>query len=101
MFVRGILYSMRRLAHWLRARRRNDALCVYCGFRGRAATNARAKHIFHCPDCGGDWYSRPPRSYREMEALDLPDVAGVAITSAEPAARAPLIGGLLEMLRIR
>lgn len=96
-----MLKPMRWLAHWLRARRNRAAVCLYCGYRGRAARRAKQDHIYFCPVCAGDWYSRPPRSYREMEGLDGSTAAQAPTEAAEPTPRTAIIGGLLELLRLR
>ena len=40
-------------------------MCLRCGLA------VRRQRGFVCPDCGEDWYSRPPRSYAELEQVCL------------------------------
>ena len=45
-------------------------MCLGCGFDGRGLQTGHAEPAWKCPKCGADLYSRPPRSYAEMEGLD-------------------------------
>lgn len=45
-------------------------MCLGCGFDGRGLQTGHAEPAWKCPRCGADLYSRPPRSYAEMEGLD-------------------------------
>jgi hypothetical protein len=48
--------------------------CCACGYNGRFAQVGpdRARESgAHCPRCGCDFSERPPRSYAEMEGIDL------------------------------
>lgn len=66
-------------AHHVRRR------CLNCGFGGRSIQGADDCRRFRCPRCDADLYARPPRSYAEMEGLELaPDDAG----RADPVRRA-------------
>lgn len=51
------------------ASRLDERLCLSCGYRGPDLQGWRGMAALRCPDCGEDLYSRPPRSYREMEGL--------------------------------
>lgn len=51
-------------------------MCLGCGFDGRGLQSGGAEPTWKCPKCGADLYSRPPRSYAEMEGLD-DELAGV------------------------
>ena len=53
-------------------------MCVYCGFDGLTIQAGGDLTDFRCPACSGDLYSRPPRSYLEMEGF-------VAVPAAGPA----------------
>lgn len=60
--------------------------CVACGYSGRFVERPGQTH---CPKCACDFAERPPRSYAEMEGLDLeqPSVARAARRHAfEPVA---------------
>lgn len=50
---------------WIHRRR-----CLYCGEDGMAIQVVGDGAVFRCPTCRGDLYSRPPRSYAELEGLD-------------------------------
>ena len=41
--------------------------CLACGYRG-PSLQGRARAV-RCPSCGADLYSRPPRSYAELEGF--------------------------------
>lgn len=45
--------------------------CVYCGYAGMAIQ--LGAETVACPSCGGDLYSRPPRTYLEMEGFVPPE----------------------------
>ena len=45
-------------------------MCLGCGFDGRGLQTGHTEPAWKCPKCGADLYSRPPRSYAEMEGLD-------------------------------
>ncbi len=44
-------------------------MCLSCGYRGPDLQGERAIEVLRCPDCGEDLYSRPARSYHEMEGF--------------------------------
>ncbi len=47
--------------------------CCSCGYGGHFAQlkpEAARRRAAHCPRCGCDFATRPPRSYAEMEGLD-------------------------------
>lgn len=46
-----------------------DRCCLTCGFRGRELQGRRGADRLTCPQCRQDLYSRPARSYAEMEGL--------------------------------
>jgi len=41
--------------------------CLTCGYRGASIQGRR--RALRCPGCGADLYSRPPRSYAELEGF--------------------------------
>jgi hypothetical protein len=41
--------------------------CLACGYRG-PSLQGRTRAV-RCPSCGADLYSRPPRSYAELEGF--------------------------------
>lgn len=45
-------------------------VCLDCGYRGRELQGLRGESTFICPRCLADLYSRPPRTYAEMEGLE-------------------------------
>ncbi len=49
--------------------RLDERMCLACGYRGPDLQGDRAAGVLRCPDCGEDLYSRPPRSYRELEGF--------------------------------
>ncbi len=49
--------------------------CLYCGFAGLSVQIASDATSFRCPSCGGDLYSRPPRTYLELEGFVAPAAA--------------------------
>lgn len=53
--------------------------CLGCGYRGPALQPTGHGRALRCPGCGADLYSRPPRSYAELE--------GFVPISDEPVAR--------------
>jgi hypothetical protein len=44
--------------------------CLRCGYRGPELQSERPEPPLICPACGEDLYSRPPRSYAELEGLE-------------------------------
>jgi hypothetical protein len=47
--------------------------CCSCGYGGHFAQlkpEAARRRAAHCPRCGCDFATRPPRSYAEMEGFD-------------------------------
>ncbi|MEX2219298.1 MAG: hypothetical protein WD749_11145 [Phycisphaerales bacterium] len=44
--------------------------CLRCGYGGPEVQPDQPEPAFVCPCCGEDLYSRPPRSYAELEGLD-------------------------------
>lgn len=64
-------------------------ICLYCGHDGRSLQGDRGLEVFRCPSCGGDLYSRPPRTYAEMELLEA-DEPGLCETGSTSG---PIIGG--------
>jgi len=56
-------------------------ICLYCGHDGRSLQGERGLAVFRCPSCGGDLYSRPPRTYAEMELLEA-DEPGLCETGS-------------------
>lgn len=48
----------------------NVRMCPRCGHDGRELQGEAGLRLLSCPNCHGDMYSRPPRSYAEMEGLD-------------------------------
>ncbi|MGD9691686.1 MAG: hypothetical protein AB7G17_02470 [Phycisphaerales bacterium] len=46
-------------------------MCPCCGYRGAELQGASGQREVTCGSCGGDLYTRPPRSYAEME--EIPD----------------------------
>lgn len=49
--------------------RLDERLCPACGYRGPDLQGERSIAVLRCPDCGEDLYSRPARSYHEMEGF--------------------------------
>jgi len=41
--------------------------CLSCGYRGSSIQGRR--RAIRCPGCGADLYTRPPRSYAELEGF--------------------------------
>ena len=41
-----------------------------CGYRGAEVQSGYPVEVFVCPGCGCDLYTRPPRSFAEMEGVD-------------------------------
>jgi hypothetical protein len=79
-------------ADW-RYRRR----CLRCGSDHPALQAEHAQSTFRCPDCAGDLYARPARSYAELEGL----VAGheKSLAEADPRPRRWGLGALLACWR--
>ncbi|MBX3351613.1 MAG: hypothetical protein KF684_01655 [Phycisphaeraceae bacterium] len=46
--------------------------CPRCGHRGGELQGARGRLVIACPKCREDLYSRPARSYLEMEGFGEP-----------------------------
>ncbi len=46
-----------------------DRCCLTCGFRGRELQGRRGQERLTCPQCRQDLYTRPARTYAEMEGL--------------------------------
>lgn len=44
-------------------------MCLSCGFDGRSLQSEHRETGWVCPRCGTDLYSRPPRSYADLEGL--------------------------------
>lgn len=51
------------------ASRLDERMCLSCGYRGPDLQGERGTVVLQCPDCGEDLYSRPARSYHEMEGF--------------------------------
>lgn len=49
-----------------------DRCCLTCGYRGRELQGRRGQERLVCPQCRQDLYSRPARTYAEMEGLAQP-----------------------------
>lgn len=47
-------------------------MCLSCGYRGEELQSPIGD-IVRCPECGEDLYSRPPRSYAELEGFADPE----------------------------
>jgi hypothetical protein len=62
-----------------------DRCCLTCGYRGRELQARRGQERLVCPQCRQDLYTRPPRSYAEMEGLV--ESAGREAGEATPARR--------------
>jgi predicted RNA-binding Zn-ribbon protein involved in translation (DUF1610 family) len=45
--------------------------CLCCGYRGDELQVSGERAAYRCPNCGQDLYARPPRSYAEMEGLQV------------------------------
>jgi hypothetical protein len=59
-------------------------MCLACGYRGPDLQAGRAVSVLRCPECGEDLYSRPPRSYRELEGFVEQDEPEPEPTYPEP-----------------
>jgi hypothetical protein len=59
-----------RAVHPNLAERLQTRACLRCGYRGPELQGDRPEPPLVCPACGEDLYSRPPRSYAELEGLD-------------------------------
>ncbi len=46
-------------------------MCPRCGYDGAEMQGEAGRQRYECPSCRGDLYTRPPRSYAEMEGLDV------------------------------
>jgi hypothetical protein len=44
--------------------------CLRCGYRGPELQGDQGERTYTCPACAEDLYTRPPRSYVELEGLD-------------------------------
>lgn len=55
-------------------------MCLACGHRGRHLQGEKGLITFQCPNCGADLYSRPPRSYAELEGFVAPVVRRIAVS---------------------
>lgn len=53
----------------VRSPRLAERFCPRCGYRGAELQGPRGVSVFVCNACGEDLYSRPARSYLEMEGL--------------------------------
>lgn len=82
---------------WIHRRR-----CLYCGEDGKAIQAGGHAPAFRCPRCMGDLYSRPPRSYAELEGLELPkpDAANARPLGAAAANSARKRGVFHAVLRL-
>ncbi|MFM9994759.1 MAG: hypothetical protein ACKVU4_03035 [Phycisphaerales bacterium] len=49
--------------------RLDERMCLGCGYRGPELQGPRGLTEVWCPECGEDLYSRPPRSYSELEGF--------------------------------
>ena len=46
-----------------------ERACLACGHRGPSLQRRSPDRALRCPGCGADLYSRPPRSYAELEGF--------------------------------
>jgi predicted RNA-binding Zn-ribbon protein involved in translation (DUF1610 family) len=44
--------------------------CLRCGYRGPELQGDQGERTYTCPACAEDLYTRPARSYAELEGLD-------------------------------
>lgn len=56
-------------------------MCLACGHRGRHLQGEKGLITFQCPNCGADLYSRPPRSYAELEGFVAPVTRRIAVSN--------------------
>lgn len=47
--------------------------CLACGYSGPELQREHTGAVFFCPQCGEDLYTRPARSYAELEGFDGAD----------------------------
>lgn len=52
-----------------RSSRLAERFCPRCGYRGAELQGPRGVSVFVCQSCGEDLYTRPARSYLEMEGI--------------------------------
>lgn len=65
-------------------------MCPRCGYDGAEMQGEAGRRRYECPLCRGDLYTRPPRSYAEMEGLEVAAArAEVAMAAASGRWAAP------------
>lgn len=80
--------------------RLDERMCLGCGYRGPELQGPHGLTEVWCPECGEDLYSRPARSYRELEGLTLaPGAVLPPETPAEVVTRPGVLGRLLARAR--
>ncbi len=62
-------------------------MCLSCGHDGPSLQREPLAAILVCPNCGADLYSRPPRTYAEMEALGESFSARPSVTTFDRLSR--------------
>jgi hypothetical protein len=51
--------------------RLRQRFCLVCGYDGPELQGDGGDETYRCPACDADLYTRPPRSYAELEGLDV------------------------------
>lgn len=64
-----------------RRTRRDRRMCLRCGFSGQRLQGDAGLALHRCPNCSEDLYTRPPRSYAELEGLVAPDAQLIPIAA--------------------
>lgn len=75
--------------------------CPRCGYRGNELQGSRGGLVIACPNCREDLYSRPARSYLEMEGFLDPTEYGWMRTQRIHAAIADAEAGTRRASRLR
>lgn len=74
-------------------------MCPCCGHRGLELQGASGQRALRCERCGGDLYTRPPRSYAEMEGIPDDDVSSMEPMWLDAIPAAVLGDDALEIVR--
>ena len=83
------------------SRRLTRRTCLECGHQGRELQGQAGLTTLSCPRCGADLYTRPPRSYAEMEGLVDVAVTPNSAAQARGADLKPRLHPPIEPMRSR
>lgn len=76
-------------------------MCLSCGYTGDELQSPESEPL-RCPECGEDLYTRPPRSYAELEGLVEPTAVPRPVQPPPPVGRLRFwLGRMLRWWRPR